>query len=51
MLSLLHVAVTMQKMAGDANVSALWRLNVYGAIVARLLLDATEIESFLCSTM
>jgi len=50
LLSLLHVVVTTLKMAGDAIVSALWRLNVHGAIVARLLFDATELESFWCST-
>jgi len=30
------------QMAGGAIVSALWRLNVDGAIIARLLFDATE---------
>jgi len=34
----LHVAVTMPKMADDAIVSALWYLNVYGAIMARCCL-------------
>jgi len=50
LLFLLHAAVTTQKMAGDAVVSALWRLIVYGANMARLLFDATELESFWCST-
>jgi len=31
---------------GDAIVSALLSLNVYGAIMAILLFDATELESF-----
>jgi len=38
-------------MAGDAVVSALLCLNVYDAIMARLLFDATEFKSFWCSTM
>jgi len=33
LLFLLHAAVTTQKMASDATVSALWRLNVYGAML------------------
>jgi len=32
-------------------VMRLWRLNVYGAIIATLLFDATERKSFCCSTM
>jgi len=36
LLILLHSAVTTLKVAGDAIVSALWRLNVYGAIMPRL---------------
>ena len=47
LLFLLHAVVTMLKMAGDAIVSTLWRLNVYGEIIARLLFDATELW---CST-
>jgi len=50
LLFLLHAAVTTLKMAGGAIVSALRRLNVYGAIVARLLFDAVEFERFWCST-
>jgi len=42
---LFHAVVTTLKMAGDAIVSALWRLNVYGAVVSRVLLDGTELES------
>jgi len=38
---LLHVAVTTMKMASDAIVRMLWFLNVYDAIMARLLFDAT----------
>jgi len=34
----------MMKMAGDAIVIALWRLNSYSALVARLLFDAAELE-------
>jgi len=37
-------------MAGDAVVSGLRRLNAYGVNMARLLLDATELERFWCST-
>jgi len=47
-LFLLHA--TTVKMAGDAIVSALCHLNFYGAIMARLLFDARELESFWCST-
>jgi len=47
LLFLLHVLT--QKMAGDVVVSALWRLIIYGANMARLLFDATELESFWCS--
>jgi len=42
LLFLLHFEVTMLKMAGDVFVSALSRLNVYGAIMSRLLIDNTE---------
>jgi len=48
LLFLLHAVVTTVKTAGDAIVSALWRLNVYGAIMARLLFDAAELENFWC---
>jgi len=44
LLFLLHAAVTMLKMAGDAIASALWRLNVYGAIMARRYFDAAELK-------
>jgi len=50
LLFLIHAAVTAQKMAGDAVVSALWRLIVYGTNMARLLFDVTELEIFRCST-
>jgi len=45
LLFLLHVAVTPLKRAGDAIVSALWYFNVCGAIMARVLFGATELES------
>jgi len=32
--------------AEDGIVRALWRSNVYGEIVVRLLFDATELERF-----
>jgi len=41
---LLHAGVTMLKMAGDATISAMRRLNVYGAVMARLLFGATQLE-------
>jgi len=47
---LLHAAVTTLKMVVDAIVSASWRLNIYGTNMAGLLLIATELESFWCST-
>jgi len=50
LLYLLHVAVTTLEMAGHAIVSTLCCLHVYDAIVARLLFDATEPESWI-STM
>ena len=51
LLFLLHTTVTTMKMAGDAIFYALLHLNVYGAIMARLLFDATELKHFWCSTM
>ena len=51
LLFLLHAAVTTLKMAGDAIANALWCLNIYAVIMARLLFDATDLESFWCSTM
>jgi len=51
MLFLLHAAVTTMKMTVDVIVSALWRLNVYDTVMARLLVDVTEVKSFCCSTM
>ena len=50
LLFLLHAAVTTLKMAGDTITNALWGLNIYGVIMARLLFDATDLESFWCST-
>jgi len=47
MLFLLHAVVTTQKTADDANVSVLWRWNVYCAIMARLLFDAAELEFYI----
>jgi len=44
LLLLLHTAVSTLQMALDAVVSTLLRLIVYGAIMARLLFDATEVE-------
>ena len=47
LIFLLHAAVTTLKMAGDAIVSALWRLNVYGAIMHSLLFFSfIELECF-----
>jgi len=46
LLFLLLAAIKALKIAGDAIISALWRLNIYGAVMARLLFDATELESF-----
>jgi len=40
LLFLLHTAVATLNIAGDAVVSVLWCLNVYGAIMARLLCDS-----------
>ena len=53
MRALLFLLQPTLKMAGDGHVivSALWRLNVYGAIMARLLFDPTELEKFWYSTM
>jgi len=53
LLFLLHDAVTTLKIAGDVFGSTfwLWHLNVYGAIMTRLLFDPTEIERFWCSTI
>jgi len=50
LLFLLHATVTTMKMAG-AIFYALLHLNVYGAIMARLLFDATELKRFWRSTM
>jgi len=50
LLFLLRAVATTQKMAGDAVVSVLWRLIVYGANMTRLLFDATDLESFWCTT-
>jgi len=44
MLILFHAADGWE---GDCK---LWRLNLYGVNMARLLFDATELERFLCST-
>ena len=46
---LFHAAVTTLKMGVGAVVSALWRLNVHGTIMARLF-DVAELGSFWCST-
>jgi len=51
LLFLLHVAVTTLKMAGIVISRILWYFHIYGAIIARLLFDATELESFWCSTV
>jgi len=40
-LLFLHAAVTTPKLACDVIVHALCLVNVYGAIMARLLFDAT----------
>ena len=45
---LLHAAVDRLKMSGNAIVSALWRLNVYGAVMASLLFDGTERKHSWC---
>jgi len=47
---LLQAAVTTLKKAGDAIISTLWRLKVYGTIKARFLFDAIT-KSFWCSSM
>jgi len=44
LLLLLHTAVSTLQMAVDAVVSTLLRLIVYGAIMAKFLFDATEVE-------
>jgi len=46
LLFLLHDVVTTLKTAGEAIISALWRLDVHGAYMARLFFDATELENF-----
>jgi len=51
LLFLLQVAVATQKTAGGAIVSILWRSNVCGAIMARLLFDCVEHERFWWSIM
>jgi len=51
LLFLLHVAVTMLKMAGDVIVSALWRLKISGAIMVRWLFVSIKLEGFWWSTM
>jgi len=49
MRALLFLTVTTQKMAGDAIVSAVWRY-VCGAIMARLLFGATQLENYKSNT-
>ena len=51
LLFLFHPPGTTLNVAGDVIVSVLWRLNVCGAIMARLLLDSSEHDSFQWSTM
>jgi len=44
LLFLLHAAITTLKTASDAITTALWRLNVYCAIMASLMLQKSKVS-------